>query len=594
MRLPDCFEYIKKRFQENEDIITIGKIESSFENGYWGTTYLCTALVPNEDLELLFKSKIRCGYKVENWGPLPIVEKDEKYENDFYIEGLKRKKYGPLVNSWQYHNKTIFLPDNRLLITYGLTNRNINESINWDDLNKPIYNVIENQPYSNYQYERNRGYFHSNAYVNIRRDYLEDYAFLKKASIVAFYYEQRWVKNTDVFIQDMLNSRNIESYEIEANRIKLMTTRFLNYAYNCQVWGRQLVLTPQKSLISNSEELLLKWPNINKPITEKEAMSNSYDTIFVKDLFLKEFEKNNDYKIYPESGSVDYDNRWCIIGTERISRNTIELELKNLYEGNPEYIIEKIHSYSITKANSTQDKLEYGKRHIGIRAKEFVNSFLHLFETIAEFCNITELYFDQEDLIGITTGNVEYNGWYTFEDFQAISNVIEPGCSEDNFQNRAKKLFKIIERISEKNLRKILKQIKFRNDIKIDNYGSIRLIATLFQLIEISINSDLNIQNNMSTINDRFDNDYHNDNLGYIFALNDIRLLESHSTGSKLTQQYNKSLLVFDISRDENKGIGWGISIDKLYDKLIIAFKNIQDIFSKYISENRNIKDVDV
>jgi len=586
--LPDCFGYIQDRYKENDEFVVIGKIETSNKNGYWGTTYLCSALVPNEDLDLLLKSSDRCGYKVENWGPFPIVEKNEKLENDFFIKGLNGKEYEPLVNSWQHHNKTIFLPDNKLLATYGLANRNTNFCIKWDDLTKPIYNVIKNQSCSNYQHERNKGYIHSKAFVKIRRDYLEDYAFLKKSSIVAFYFEERWIENQDTFIQKILNGRHIKSYKIEANRIKLMSTQFLNYSYNCRVWGRQLILTSHKSSISTPKKLFLKWPDIDNPITEKEAMSYSFDTIFVKDKFLKDFENDIDYKIYPESGSVDYDGRWSIIRTERISRNTVEIELKNLYEGNPDYIIDKIHSYSITKEKSIQDQSKYGKRHIGLRAKEFVNSFISLFENIAEFCNTTELDFDQDDLIDITTERIKYNGWYTFDDFQAISKVIEPGCSEDDFKNRAKNLFKVIERISEKNLRKILKQIKFRDDIKIDKYASIRLFATLFQLIEISINSGLSIKNNINAINDRFDNDYFNDNLSYLFALNDIRLLESHSSGSKLTQQYYKSLLVFDIIRDENKGIGWGLSVDKLYDKLIEALKSMQDVFVEYINENKN------
>ncbi len=587
-QFPNCFSYIGNRFNDDNEYVVIGKIETSFENGLWGTTYLCTALVPNEDLDLLMGSTERCGYKVENCGPLPILEKDDKYENDFYIKGLNGKKYEPIVNSWQHHNKTIFLPDNRLLMTYGLTNQNIRERVNWDDLSKPIYNVIENRPCSEYKIEKDKGYFHTNAFVKIRRDYLEDYAFLKKASIVAFYWEERWIEKPDNFIQKILNGKDFESYKIRANRIKIMTAQHLNYTYNCQVWGRQLVLTPQKSPISNPEELLLKWPDIDKPITEEEAMSNSYNTVFVKDTFLKEFEKRDEYQVEPESGSVDYEHRWSIDRTDRISRNIVELELKKLYEGNPDYIIKKINSYSVTRADAQKDLEQFGRNHVGRRAKKFVYSFLDLFDSVEKFCEINDLDFDQADLIGITNEEIDYNGWYTFEDFQAISNVIEPYCSEDDFQNRAKKLYKLVEKISEKNLRKILKQIKFRNDIITDNFSFILLLAILVQLVEISINTGLNIKKHMSAINEKFNDDYHNDNLSYIFALNNIRLLESHSSSGDLTKKYNEALLIFEINKKENKGIGWGLSVDKLYDKLIVAFKNIQDVFSEYIDENKN------
>lgn len=45
-RIDEIFSYIKQRTSPIRKKITIGKIESYTINGYWGTSYLCTALVP--------------------------------------------------------------------------------------------------------------------------------------------------------------------------------------------------------------------------------------------------------------------------------------------------------------------------------------------------------------------------------------------------------------------------------------------------------------------------------------------------------------------------------------------------------------------
>ncbi len=584
--LPKCFDYINNRYNQDDEYIIIGRIVTSSINGFWGTTYLCTGLVPNEDLDELLSSNSSSGYEVDNNGPFPMLDNGEKFENNPHIRGLNGKNYQPLVHCWNNHNKTTYLPIVELLMVYGLTSRNVNNRIVWDDLEKPVFAVIDNISRSDYYHERNNGFINTDAYVKIRKDYLEDYAHLKNASVVAFYYEERWIKDKDEFIEDKLSNTDIAEYNIPSNRVKLMRTEYNNFIYNCQTHGRQLILTPTNRPILNPEPLILKWPDHASSINPKEAMSYQFENVFVNDKFLISFEDKPELQVYPESGSVDYDGRWCIIRTERISRNVIELELKKLYESNPDHIIKHVHSYAIIEDEAKKDIDTFGTKNVGLRAKNFVYSLIELFESLEKLCVISELDFDFEDLINLPRDEIEYSGWYTFKDLYKLSNVVELNCTEVLFQNRAKLLFKLIEKISEKNLRKILNQIGFKNKYNLSEFRSLTLLSIFYQIIEISNNKGLNFLNEIDTIANNFNDDFKNESLAYLFALNNIRNYESHSSSRDLEKKYLYALDTFNIDPEDNKSTGWGLSVDKLYDKLIDSFKSIKSVFEDYINEN--------
>jgi len=186
-RIDEIFSYIKQRASSIRKKITIGKIESSSVNGYWGTSYLCAALVPLFYLDKLMGSNEESGREVECSRVVPIVQLSDLFTEKFYIRGLLNDQiqFEPLVSSWQKHNKTVYIPDSKLLANYYLISRNSGQKIYWDDPSIPRYNVVEVIPASNYTVENGS----TLSKVEIEREYLEDYAFLKKCAIVEFYFE---------------------------------------------------------------------------------------------------------------------------------------------------------------------------------------------------------------------------------------------------------------------------------------------------------------------------------------------------------------------------------------------------------------------
>jgi hypothetical protein len=86
---------------------------------------LCTALVPVDRIEAVLSRVGGIGYEVSTNGPYPTPVGDSPFEPRFYVwagevdlDGLE-----PLVVAWEQYNRTMLLPDQGFLMTYGLTPR---------------------------------------------------------------------------------------------------------------------------------------------------------------------------------------------------------------------------------------------------------------------------------------------------------------------------------------------------------------------------------------------------------------------------------------------------------------------------------------
>ncbi len=72
-----------------------------------------------------------------------------------------------------------------------------------------------------------------------------------------------------------------------------------------------------------------------------------FEYIYVSDEVLSKYESDDDYEVYPKSGSVSYGNQWSVTYCERIGRNAIKIEIKKLYEGNSYEVIDYWNKFSI-------------------------------------------------------------------------------------------------------------------------------------------------------------------------------------------------------------------------------------------------------
>jgi len=159
----------------------------------WGAEsdrQLYTALVPPESLEQVLNHPGGIGHEVTTTGPHPARFRGAfDYAPIFTIEtnGAVPEDLEPLVVAWEAGGRTVLLPDQGFLMTYGLVPRSVQSKegdvLHWDDPTKNVHDVVVAKMVSVTHYD-----LQSEARVSIDRDYLQDYATVRNRSLVQVYY----------------------------------------------------------------------------------------------------------------------------------------------------------------------------------------------------------------------------------------------------------------------------------------------------------------------------------------------------------------------------------------------------------------------
>src|SRR5262245_50404854 len=159
----------------------------------WGDEsyrHLYTALAPPERVAELLARPGGIGHEVTTTGPHPSSFRGSfDYEPGFSIwaaeivpEGLE-----PLIVAWQAGGRTILVPDQGFLMTYGLIPRSVQSAtgdlIHWDDIARHRQYVVIAKMVSKDSFE-----LQSEARVAIDREYLQDYATVRNCSLIQVFY----------------------------------------------------------------------------------------------------------------------------------------------------------------------------------------------------------------------------------------------------------------------------------------------------------------------------------------------------------------------------------------------------------------------
>ncbi|PKP61977.1 hypothetical protein CVT91_01105 [Candidatus Atribacteria bacterium HGW-Atribacteria-1] len=579
-RIDEIFSYINERKNPERNKITIGKIESSTINSYWGTSYLSTALVPLFYLDKLMESEEEAGHEVEYIGPIPIEKITDLFLEKYYIRGLLNDKIHlePLVLSWRKHNKMVYIPEPKFLMQYALVARNSDQKTYWDDPSIPRYGVIEVLPTSEYKIKNGN----TLAKVEAEREYLEDYAFLKKCAIVEFYFEERWINTIEPELEKMLQKESSIMISEKNKKIKLSKSESDKGNYNLQMWGRQNILIPKKKNITEPESIILNWPGYKEKCTEEDARKSGIDYVYLKDHYLQEYENRKEFKIYPENGIVNYQGWWEISFCERMGRDYVRFELRKLYEGIPKYITKEINKFAVSKEEVDQNIKKYGKRNIGLRAKELIYSYLDFFNILSQLFSFFDSSYNDMELCSYSKHDIEYSGWHHWMELRKIGNVARHDFIENDFLDRCNILMSFFESIKEKPLRAFLKKIKVDNE-KIESKKSIKLLEILMKVVKVSTSSGLTIKTSIIEILNRVNFEKGLDEMSFLYYLYDIRVYASHKVGADTVKKYEESLEFFNIDKEYMKSNGWGIAIDNIMDKIIKSQERLIEMIRECI-----------
>jgi hypothetical protein len=561
------------------EYITIAEISEAHVGGFEGYRKVTVALVPLAMVSEILQSTAATGHEIQSHGPLPIVDDvGPPHRSGFWIAGIEREnRFEPLVNAWRGSDTDVLVPDNNLLMVFGLVPRHTGESqLSWDDLHGPVYDVVRTSTVSDYQRPKDQ---RQRAFVEIRRDYLLEYCRIKQAAAVAFYYEQRWSRGDATFDRVMAGRSN-EDFYLPGRLLNLQSHRSHvdgSPRQFAQVWGRRIVMPRGERRVIEVDDPALVWPDHAEPMTLQRAGSEHL-MAYVSDQVLRDYEGRPAFEIHPKSGGVSYRAQWSVGYCHRTGREHIALELKKLYEGSPSAVIEHWHRYAVPQAQAYADRDINGDRNIAIRAEELVAAYLAMTRTLAQLADRLGLSFAQADVGSHDIAGVECRGWWTIEGLSSLGNVVPLSVALDGFLDRAVTVVILLESIHQAPLRNMV--LKLGTDKKqVAEFKSMKLLATLCQLATICRGSGHRWPEDASHIVGGWNKDLRIPFLRRLFAVNQLRQKASHRTGADFAASLAADLDAFGIE-PMAQAAGWGRAVDAMYDGLIEDFNAIATLLS--------------
>lgn len=564
---PESMRHLAAPYDDGvSEYVVIAEINESDVNGYKGAKHVCTALIPLDVVKNVMTSPGGIGWEVRSWGPLPCVDEGQIYDTRFWIDGRKgrNEKFQTVINSWKRHDREVVLPDNVMLMTYGLVPRYLTDgTVCWDDPQGPVYDVIRARSHVNYNQKSQQPL----VYLTMRRDYLEDYCSLKGCAAVAVYYEERSSTADRSFVEVLAGSEG-NQFDLPGRQLGMGILKDKYHAAAPQfarVWGSSLILEPKGRPISDAADPALEWPDHPGPMTLQRA-SKDWLYGYVSDAVLTEYEGRPEYSLHPESGGVSYGGWWGTSRTDRIGREHIRVELKKLYEGCPPAVISHWHRHAVPESVAEKDKAKNGNQNVAQRAKAIAFAYLRLTEAICQLSDRLGAGFTQEDIGSLATHNVNYRGWWSPEVFVAMTAVIRLNATQEQFLARSVVLFKVMEQLRPAPLRNLVLKLGVPS-AKVKDFAALKLLGTLLQLCDIAEQQGYDLIGDTAPIVALWDTKKLLPAMNRIFALNGLRVLAAHAPGAEKDEKLAKAVKAFGIDVASTM-TGWGLATDVMYDGL--------------------------
>ena len=449
---------------------------------------------------------------------------------------------------------------------YGLIPRfsGTTGEIFWDDPAGPHYSIVKMTPLSHYEMPR-----YSLAQVEVRRDYLEDFLSLKGCAAVAVFYEERYSQADPVFASLLQGEKHTEFIDPGRRLVLQVVHDWGSGTDYSEVWGCALLLKPEsRPITDDSSPGLLDWPEhpAYKP-------SGLFDNSYISDGVLTKYEADASYDIEPRSGSVSHGSWWSASHCTRFGRNHIRVDLRKLYEGAPSDVIRHYHSFAVSQDQAEADLRRYGERHIGIRAHELIEAYLTLIDRLDRLlsdCNV------HQAVSQVSPKSAHHTGWWRMAEFRQVAAVVPVTLPRDTYLARCKILYSILELLREGALRKGVVSLGVKEEA-VSQFRSLKLLAILCQLKQTARERGIELLRYSSDIAKDLDITGAFPLLDPLFALNELRQLDSHPAGRDFDQRLQGALAKFGLSINK-VGNEWGIALDETYDRMAISLLAVAGI----------------
>ncbi|HWY38634.1 MAG TPA: hypothetical protein VNY73_08755, partial [Bacteroidia bacterium] len=437
----------------------------------------------------------------------------------------------------------------------------------WDDLSKPQYEIVVNKPVTLYDFPSQTG-----AYVKIRRDYLEAYLDLRKKTAVQVFTVNNIVDTNDD-IEHLLNGKSGFEGEAGPYAIRLIRQPNQEDKVYLEVIGYRLLL-PEANQLAKTVSVPAGhyWKGIDGVVTAPRArFQMPFEYAYVSDDVLAKYEGDDEYQIYPKSGSVHYQGQWSVSFCHRVGRNAIKIELKKLYEGTPDEVIDYWNGFNIDPAG-----IKIEEENIAEKGERLVRKFFLFGRILSGILNrIRNLNLIASDIITLNETRIEETGWTEFPDFRAISHHVSlKSFTRDQFISRCKKLHMLLgENLKEKNLRKAVLILGFNED-DIKEYRSLKLLELILKYLQIVDDTGLDPLRNKDVIQVRIAELTNFNRISTLIALNQLRQLDAHKTGNDSKAKLQAGLQTFGMDSNTLKN-NYSRATDHVYDELSVTFTDL-------------------
>jgi len=559
------------------DHVVVAEISQPW--GEYSAKLLSAGLAPNSMMSRLAGHRNCIGHKVSTSGPWPSSYRGQfNYTPAFWIEGVEPKdQLEPLVISWESAGKTILIPDQGFLMTYGLMPRQCGAGeLIWDDPQNGVFDVVKVEPPSEFFYE-----LLSKSRVLIRRDYLQDYATLRNMNIIQTYFVENSSDRPDDVSEQLLSKQEGEHF-FPQRKLLIRPDHRGNDLILAQVWGYRNLFKPQNAPVSDDSDYgELYWPGPGTVDeytgTSLQGLPQAHTCVYVHDSVLGEYEGRPGFDISPETGSVSYLGQWCVPSRSRIGRDLLQVDLKTLYEGNSPRTVKTWHKYSTDPPAIEDLDMLRDEANIATRARTLVYAMADLGEVLANIVSkITGTSRTGQDLVNLNRTELDYRGWWNNAVIEPITRHAPTNMKECEFMERCVDLYKVaVEGLSESLLRKTLTEMGIGKQ-EIESHKSLKLLERLVKLALVADETGLDflaqgpeIERRRNEITSESEEGIHTP-VSVLFNLRDLRVSKSHSESD--AEQALKDLGICA----QKMVPGWGNALDMLYDRTAQALVDIR------------------
>jgi hypothetical protein len=291
--------------------------------------------------------------------------------------------------------------------------------------------------------------------------------------------------------------------------------------------------------------------------------------VYVDDRVLGNYEGRAEFDVHPESGSVRFGTQWAVGFCERIGRDLIRLELKKLYEGVPAAVTRNWNGFAMSPPPDTSYETAQTTPNVAKRAKALTYALVGMGENLAALAQSVGLRdFAANKFVAPRRDDLDYRGWWSFGDAEAVARHIPKDMTRDAFLERVLSLTKLlIEGLSERSLRATLHAMCVP-DAAIKEFRTLKLLDCVLRLSQVAHATGLRFAAADSSIWDRLSTDGTTPEqpILRLFALYDMRLLKAHRSEDQA--KLAACLVRFGVDAAE-AAAGYGLILDRVYDTLI-------------------------